>query len=149
MKHILASGKKVLISDCDFQVLSKNKWSVNSSGYATNGKIYLHQIIMPKMIGKEVEHKDGNKLNNTRENLRYATRSQNHANRKKTKNTKFQFKGVAKKTDVFRKRPWTATIGFKRKVKLIGYFKTEREAAIAYNLEASKIYGEFVRLNIV
>lgn len=49
------------------------------SGSKKNGMIYLHQFIFgkPKEIGLEIDHIDGNSLNNRKANLRYLPRSEN------------------------------------------------------------------------
>lgn len=152
MKYIKSSGKtikNIMVSDKDFELLSRTKWNINSSGYATNGKIYMHQIVLPRIYGIEIDHKDGNKLNNTKENLRYATRSQQTANSSKKKNSKFRFKGVSKKNDRFRNKPWKVTIT-KNGVKYnLGYFKTEKEGAIAYNKKSLELFEEFAKVNII
>lgn len=153
MKNIKILGKNsgsiVMISDKDYRRLRDNKWYINSSGYVTDGKVYIHQLILPKKENVETEHRDGNRLNNQRENLRYATRSQNHANRHKIKETSSKYKGVAFKKDVFRKSPWRAMIGKDYHHYHLGYFKTESEAALAYNKKAIELYGEFAKLNNV
>ena len=137
-----------MVSNSDYPSLNGYKWYINSSGYATDGKIYMHQIILPKIGGKEVEHKDGNKLNNQRDNLRYASRSQNHANRKKSSESIFRYKGIRKKNDRFRNKPWQATIKKDYKTYYLGYYETEIEAAEAYNKMAVELYGEFARINV-
>lgn len=154
MRYIQVCGKHfnkfIIVSDEDYKWTCKEKWFVNSSGYATNGSLYLHQVIMPKVRGKETEHKDGDKLNNQRSNLRYATRSQNHANRRKVdRNIGSRFKGVRFKKDTFRNKPWTAMVGKDHKVYRLGHFKTEEEAALAYNKKALELYGEFAKLNVI
>ena len=149
MKSIKISGKnsdkEVLISDEDYDALKNTKWYINSSGYVTDGKTYMHQIILPKIKGKEIEHKDRNRLNNQINNIRYATRSQNHANRKKSENS--LYKGVRLKIDRFRNKPWQATIRKDYKNYYLGYYSTAQEAAIAYNKKVIELYGEFARIN--
>jgi len=153
MKHIKFLGKFfkkfTIVDDKDYPLLSKYNWYLNSSGYATNGKVYLHQLLLPKEEGKEVDHKDGNKLNNQRINLRYVSRSQHHANRKKKLNTTSKYKGVSFKDDTFRNKPWRAKIGKDYKRYYLGNYNTEKEAALAYNQKAKKIFGEFARYNVV
>ena len=138
--------------------LNRYKWCVhNNYGrglYAkTNIKkhdgkhttLYLHRLIMGN--GKEnVDHKDGNGLNNCRENLRMATRSQNQGNRKSNKGSMSKYKGVS-----FHKviKKWCARISIKGRDNSIGYYEDEESAAIAYNHKAKEVFGEYARLNVI
>lgn len=151
MKKIwLRSARRYcFVSNQDFH-LSKTHvfWLHKSSGYAAT-KIkqrftVLHHLILKPPYGMEVDHKNQNKLDNTRRNLRLATKAQNRMNRGAQKNSISGFRGVTynKANSNFR-----ADIGrFPRKIYL-GSFKTMEEAAIAYNKAAKKRYGKFACLN--
>lgn len=96
--------------------------------------------------GVEVDHKDGNGLNNVRSNLRFCTASQNKMNMRCW--NKHGFKGVT-----FMKRRglrcWRAKLTINKIVKHLGYFYCLHEAALAYNKAAKKYFGRFARLNAV
>lgn len=105
-------------------------------------KVYMHQLILPNKYGFEVDHIDGNGLNNTRSNLRYATKAQNAQNRSVTGNGASKYKGVSKSG--YR---WRATIRVNGEFKHIGVFDTQIKAAKAYDSQAKKYFGEFANLN--
>lgn len=101
---------------------------------------YWHNGYLPA----EVDHKDRNPLNNRIGNLRAATRSENAKNKTKKKNVTSKYTGVH-----LRGKHWIASIRINTRATFLGNFKTEEEAAIAYN-EAAKIHhGEFANYNIL
>ena len=98
-----------------------------------------------------VDHKDRNPLNNQKSNLRWATKQQNAMNsNRKAGTTSSIYKGVTLKKNL-KSKPWMTTISRtidgKREYCFIGYFKTQKEAAIAYDAKAREFYGEFAFLN--
>ena len=107
-----------------------------------------HRVIWALHYGKwpalYLDHIDGDRANNAISNLREATPSQNGCNRRSAKNSKSSYLGVS--WVEWRKR-WTATIRISGKRKTIGYFKTEIDAAMAYDAWAIEHHGEFARPN--
>lgn len=83
-------------------------------------------------------------LNNTRNNLRLATYSQNRVNRELRSNNKSGFKGVCWNKS---RENWEVTIQINGKHRHIGYYDTPEEAARVYDEAAIKYHGEFARLN--
>lgn len=155
MKEIkLSQGAFVLVDDEDFEWLNQWKWYVGSSGYAVrkftiNGVeecVLLHRQIMncSKGDGKIIDHKDRNKLNCQRENLRFSTHQDNARNVKSSKNSSSNYLGVSWHSARGR---WRATIFKDYKQIFAGYFDTQIEAALAYNAKAKIIHGEFANLN--
>lgn len=149
-----------LVDDSDYEELSQIKWVWNK-GYAYKRAnkaerakygttaIYMHRLIMkPKTSRQFVDHIDCNKLNNTRENLRFASDSQNKLNqRKKQGNYTSQFKGVYY---CRRSKKWIAQIHIEKGKQIkLGFFDDEMSAAKAYNEAAEKYHGEWAKLNII
>ncbi|MGE8141834.1 HNH endonuclease [Novosphingobium sp. NPDC080210] len=91
---------------------------------------------------REVDHRDGDGLNNRIANLRLATRAQNGANRGVSRNSSTGHTGVS----FIRSRGrFQATIGINGKNICLGQFKTLDEAVEARRLAASDMHGEFTR----
>lgn len=148
MKEIeLIGGALTKVDDQDYAELKAlGKWYLNNDGYAVNNqsKMLLHCVLMQPPLHLEVDHKDLDKLNNQRNNLRLATFSQNRANRSLQKNNTSGYKGVVLDKRVGK---WGARIKVNGKTKSLGYYTTPEEAAERYNRAASFYYGEFARLN--
>lgn len=159
MKIIYASNIKapILVDDEDFEELSKYKWQLNHNGYAQrsiwkDGKttsVTMHRQLMLPDKGTDVDHQDGNRINNQRSNLRLATRSENMANMRKIKSLSAhsKHKGVSRLKRAKLKNQWIAYIKLDYKTYYLGYYNTEEEAAHMYNQFAEQIYGEFASLN--
>lgn len=157
MKSIyVGKGKFAIVDDDDFLYLSEFTWHHDLSGYVRrhkpmiNGKrsgwILMHRQIMKEPIGKFVDHINHDPFDNRKANLRVATNSENQMNRKK------KGKGVTTsihKGVMFTRNKWVAYITIGKKTKNIGRFDREDDAALAYNKEALKLYGEFACLNEV
>lgn len=152
MKKIkLTQDKYALVDDEDFESLSKWKWRFGH-GYARRDikiggrrTIYMHRQIIGAKKGMCTDHKDHNGLNNQRNNLRLCTVSQNMCNRRHLKRKKFTiFRGVRMDRRTLK---WNAVISKDGVTRYIGSFKSDIEAAMAYNKYAKKIHGEFCILN--
>lgn len=143
----------VIIDDEDYQFVSQNNWSIrtNSSGqiYFENRGKSLHRLIMNCPKGMVVDHVDGNTLDNRKSNLRICTKLQNQYNQKKHKGTRHSsYKGVTFRKEL-KTKPWEAFIYKDYKSTRLGYFATEKEAAVAYNAKALELYGQFAKLNVI
>lgn len=149
MKLLYAKcGAEILVSDEDYIYLCFSNWSLDPEGYPreTSGphdRKHLHKIIAKRMNlnnEKDIDHKDRNRLNNQRDNLRAASRSQNNGNSLGHSDRLNQYKGVTYDRGKYKAQ----FLG-----KHLGRFKTAKEGAIAYNNAAIKFYGEFAKLNEV
>lgn len=145
-------------SDCPSEIWQQ-KWSANTK---TPGRTYayrttrvsenrsarthttLHVQIAGVAEGEEVDHKNGDTLDDRRQNLRPCLHSENGRNlRKWSSPTSSKFKGVTLRYN----GRWMAYIVRNGGQKYIGLFSDEESAARAYDEEAKKLHGEFARLN--
>lgn len=117
----------------------------NSKRVEGNRTILMHRHLAAKMGLRNVDHKNMDRLDNRRENLRPCTQSQNLANSEKRPHNTSGFKGVNWNTTA---NMWAARLGFQNKRIFLGYFRTAEEAAQAYDSAAKQYFGEFSRLNL-
>jgi hypothetical protein len=147
-----------LVDDEDFKRINQHKWYAHKTGeywYAhrnsssKNGVRYtitMHQEILGLEYGNETEidHRNGNGLDNQKENIRICNRSENMRNRKIQIHSS-KYKGVCFCKD---KNKWQSYICHNLNQIYLGRFGSEIEAARAYNVAARKYFGEFAKLNI-
>lgn len=152
IKILLTQDKFTLIDNKDFDIISKYKWYAHrrrKNYYAETTKkqkhILMHRLIM-NIINPEIQidHIDGNGLNNQRHNLRICTHQENHFNKKSRKNSSSKFKGVSWHSS---HKKWRCVIGINTKHIHLGYFDNEKEAAYVYDIAAKQYFGEFANLN--
>jgi len=92
----------------------------------------------------DIDHIDGDRKNNKITNLRGATRQENLRNTGSRKNKTSNYKGVS--WDKTRCK-WVAYIKFNGKVKNLGRFNNEEDAALEYNKWAKEKFGVYGVLN--
>ncbi len=151
MKQInITQGQKVLVDNEDFERINKQKWSFNR-GYAygwssiEKKRIYMHRLIIKVPKGLYVDHINGNKLDNRKENLRFATIAQNQHNQGKyAKKATSIYKGVYWHKN---NKIWQSQIKLHGVKNFIGRFKNELHAAMAYDLWAKELHGDYAKLN--
>lgn len=156
MKEIplMNCNRPALVDDEDYEALKNIRWTTQykpcGNAYATcsvsgtTTTLRMHRVIMDAPKGIEVDHRDGNGLNNQRANLRLATDAQNSMNKKKAKNMTSKYKGVfwAGGTN-----PWRACIRFEGKLTNLGRWNDEKTAGAIYNFKCRELFGEFALPN--
>lgn len=145
--QLLGTDQPLIIDAMDRDYIENGTWSVWKNGYATWMGVYLHRLITRAPIGVRVDHKNLNKLDCRRSNLRLVTGLQNSYNvPKKFRNgaATSQFKGVYYNRLA---RIWCAGIVVNGSRLWLGSHATERDAAMAYNNAAAFHFGEFAYLN--
>lgn len=155
---ILTKGKSTTVDDEDYEALSKFKWNAlkgrNDTWWASRKKksnlsskwttVLMHRVILNITGIGQVDHKDGNGLNNQRSNLRPASNKQNCRNRGINKNNRTGFKGVSWSSS---RCVFEACIRVNYKIIHLGRFQSASSAAAAYDEAAIKQFGQFARTN--
>jgi len=141
-----AIDARVLFDEADLARINEFSWNVisygNTSyarGYIANGdpriRVYMHRLITKVDTGMEVDHINGNGLDNRRSNLRIANRTINNLNRHHSTGVS-RFVGVYFCKDTNR---WRAEAMSNGKRFRLGRFDTETEAANAAALKRQEL----------
>ena len=151
--------KFALVDDEDYDFISKLSWHICDKGYAKSSSIVIdeirykktirmHRLIINASKGLEIDHINGDKLDNRKQNLRVCSHKENCYNRPSKVGTSSKFKGVSmmKLTSSYK---WRAVIRMNGEDYHLGLFESEEDAAIAYNEKAKEFFGEFARLNVI
>ena len=156
---------KTLVDAEDYdRILEANiKWRVDSPssrprygpyiiGYNRDLKkeVKLHRWLTDAPSEMQVDHINGNTLDNRRSNLRFVTKKQNQANKRRNYNNTLGYKGVRRSScgNKYTARLCQRPTGEKTKEIHLGTFLTLQEAAVAYDKKAIEIYGpEYASLN--
>ena len=156
----LSRGYETIIDAEDVRLICSDNWCVTGPGLQTGdgGCIYamridttsgkrvslrLHRVIMNAPDNLQVDHINGNGLDNRKSNLRLVTHTQNMLNQRKAKDNTSGYKGVHwNKT----RGRWQATIQANGKAKYLGLFDDPAEAHEAYVAASQKFHGPYGRI---
>lgn len=148
-------GTTFYVDEENEDACKRHSWSLDKNGYVSRkttlpGRkcvtIFLHRFVFGASENQIIDHINHDKLNNTKENLRLASRKENARNQEKTRGVS-RFKGVV---FVKKSNKWQAQIGVSTgRHKYLGTFYEENIAAHEYNKAAIAMYGEFACLNPV
>lgn len=154
MKEIpLNQGRIAFVDDEDYEWLMQldRKWSFSGSEtkgvaacYIKGKQLKMHRLIMNAPEGVQVDHIDGNRMNNTRANLRLCSNIENSYNRRLRKDSSTGYKGV--RWQVKNQRFWARIQANGKRVSL-GLYDDPVDAAKAYDRAAKELHGKFARLN--
>ncbi len=151
MRHIPLTKNKVTIVDNDDYIwASKNKWYCSNSGYARrdirkNKKLkhfLLHRLVANCPSGKQVDHINGDRLDNRKCNLRIVSEDKNHINIKLRCDNKSGYKGVDWRSS---RNKWRARISVGNKTYNLGHFISIKDAIKIYNKAALLYHREYRR----
>lgn len=144
---------KLRIDDEDLQLFLNHNWHL-CQGYIRRTRqkkegagpksIWFAREIVKARAGCQVDHIDGDPLNNRKSNLRIVTNAQNRLNMKLNKRNTIGFKGVSicNKTGKFQAR-----ISIDKKQIYLGNFNSPEKAGEAYNKAAKELHGIYARLS--
>lgn len=145
----LTRGLTAIVDDTDYEWLSQCPWHAHRGGrhyfYACrfiNGKqrVFMHRLLTNAPNGMEVDHINGDPLDNRRANLRLCTHGQNQMNSVMRDQT--HLKGAHPHHN-----RWEASIRVNGRIVSLGTFDTEEEAGHAYDVAAREYFGEFAKVN--
>lgn len=147
----LSQGKVALVSDEDYALVAAYQWhafKIHRRWYAATHQIarkrtYLHRFIMQPDQGMEVDHINGDGLDNRRENLRVCTHRDNLRNMHRSIPSRSGYRGVG----IAHSGRFTARCKYEGKMLYFGTFDTAEEAARVRDQEVIKLHGEFAYLN--
>lgn len=149
----LSNGSSAMVDDEDFEMLSHWSWQECLGGYAKRGQckrgylqtVSMHRTLMLPDPDGEVDHINGDRLDNRRCNLRLCTKSQNQHNKSASRISASRYKGVSPSTGG---TGWKAFIWRNGRNSYLGTFPTEGRAARAYDAAAAQAFGSFAKLNL-
>lgn len=152
MQIPLQKGLYALVDPFWYELLSPVNWHRTTQGYVElSVKIHgkskfckMHRLIMGANADMEVDHINGNKLDNRTVNLRLCTSKNNSWNTMSHRDSTSRHKGVS--FDKTRQK-WMAQICCHGKNKYLGRFSSEEAAARAYDATARRLHGEFAKPN--
>jgi hypothetical protein len=150
---VLKDGVSAVVDVADADLVAGFNWRLSSNGYvyADRGywRIALHRLIAGPKESEQVDHHNGDPLDNRSINLRVCTPGQNQANR-------IAVNGRPRRSSDYRgvswdsaKKTWKAYVHVNGKTRALGNFLDEVGAARAYDAAAKEAWGEFARLNNV
>lgn len=107
-------------------------------------QISLHRFLMQPPPGVLVDHRDGDGLNCTRENMRLATLGNNARNQRKRAGSSSRFRGVSRHS---KGDGWVSQAWHDRRPVHLGLFADEIDAAVCYDVFTTLQRDPFSRLN--
>lgn len=153
MKEIqLTKGYVAKVDDADFEWINAAKWhaskhcnKIYARGVIDGKHVYMHRLILNPSPNEFCDHIDRDTMNNQRSNLRKCTWAENQRNKSKKKNATSKYMGVVKTQN----GTYKAQVTHMGKLAYSKRFKTEIEAARAYNEKKKELHGEFANLNVI
>lgn len=148
--------RKAIVDLDDFERLAPYSWRL-LRGYAKSQKqvnrqitrFSMHRLVLPPTPPLQVDHINGDRLDNRKENLRLVTSRENTLNVQGLRSTNSTgYRGVSRNTvrgSV--EKPWAAHIGYDNKKYTLGVYAEIEDAARAYDRAAIKHHGAFAKTN--
>ena len=147
----LTKGASALVDDVEVEhLMAMGRWSLTKKGYAVhwttiNGRrkaLYMHRVILDAPPDLQVDHINQDRLDNRRANLRFATRTQNNANRGTLRSNSSGFRGVNRNGN-----QWETRIRYHGQRIYLGSFSDLTQAAQTYDVAARLLFKDFATPN--
>lgn len=151
----LVNGQQTLVDDDIFAHVSEYQWYLSASHHAarcdlagsTRIEILLDRVVMDAGDTNYVRHKNGNTLDNRRQNLTIDTTVvYRHGKRIRAPRKTSIYRGVHFNTQ---NRKWFASIRVDGLQRFLGQYATENEAALAYNKASLRFFGQGGLQNVI
>ena len=150
----LSDGSLTKVDNSDYEYLNRWKWN-NVGGYAVRQvypsglkgsayRVLMHRVVTACPDKLLVDHINHDTLDNTSENLRFATKSQNQWNRLIAKNNTSGYTGI--NWDKVNKK-WRVAVKANYKYKNIGRFEKLEDAVAARDKALRELHGDFARVS--
>ena len=144
---ITFKNQEFYIDKDEYEKVKEYRWRFNKQGYVvanskncTNKIVKIQNVIMNPLKEKLIDHKDGNKADNRKFNLRTCTKSQNNMNIKLKSNNTSGFNGVKQNK---RTGKWVAQININNKRIHLGTYINFEDAVLARSRANKKYHKEF------
>lgn len=135
MAEFNVRGNKILLDDEDLELVSNHSWWMNPQGYPCTKIRYapgrknrrtvaMHRLILGDPSTPSIDHTNRNKLDNRKSNLVTCSDGYNNRNKPTRKNKTSKYRGVS-----FSRGKWQVVLRVNSKLKWLGYYDTEKQAA--------------------
>lgn len=156
MGHIKIKNHTVLYSDRHQKYIDEWNWHIHKTktgnyvrgypkGKRDGGLFYMHRVFTGAPKGMDVDHRNGDGLNNRDENLRVCTRNQNNANRHKVQSKTSKYKGVHYESQTGKWRAEVTMMGARYR---LGRFESQEDAVKAYYKKAQELFKEYAMMAV-
>jgi hypothetical protein len=148
-------GMEAIVNISEYRRVARHRWHIETSGkdkdhlilyactYIDGKKVSMHNFILRVPDGEEVDHRNGNGLDNRRCNLRPSTHAQNSAGQRRHRDGSSQYKGVS----LGPWKTWISQLHHGHKQYYLGNYREEKKAALAYDAKARELFGKYGRFN--
>lgn len=151
----LTKGKVAIVDAADYEWLNQWRWHARGNGSAFYASrkvgprgatryVHMHRLIVGVEVDAEVDHINGDGLDNRRANLRSCSHRENTRSLKLNRNSQSGFKGVSWHKA---RGKWVSHISVDGRQRHLGIFDDPVKAAVAYDLAAKVHFGEYAKLN--
>jgi hypothetical protein len=144
----LGRGLYALVDDDDYERVSKFNWHLHQSadrdGYYASSNVKMHRLIINAPHGSVVDHINGNKLDNRKENLRFCTHAENAQNTR-SRGGSSRYKGVHYNR---KNKKWMGAFVFNGTYYYCGMHDSEKDCARAVDKKRKEVCGEFATINL-